>query len=191
MPCRARINAGVSWKSVLVNKKIAINLSKTLGLQEIIMGFSFYSLLVTILIMLPNLLFVIFPPKNLPAQLRDGGTLLNIMEHGGRIVFFGLFLFTATQTQPLKFSLFWALTIFFLLCYFALWIRYFRSQRDFRLLMDNVYRIPVPMAVFPILALLFAALWLKAYLSIPALACFAIGHVTNSLITEKQLRIAH
>jgi hypothetical protein len=155
------------------------------------MEFSAYSLLVIILILLPNLFFVIFPPRNLPAQLRDGGTLINILEHGGRMAFFGLFLFTSANTQAFQLSPFLALTIFFLLCYFALWIRYFLSQRDFRLLMNSVCRIPVPMAVFPILALLFAALWLKAYFSIPLLACFAIGHIKNSLITEKQLRFNH
>lgn len=155
------------------------------------MGFSIFSLLVTILIMLPNLLFFIFPPKNMPAQLRDGGTLLNILEHGGRIAFFGLFLFTPSNTQPLQLSLFLVLTGFFLLVYYALWIRYFRAHRDFRLLMDSVFGIPVPMAIFPILALLFAALWLTAYLSIPVLVCFAIGHITNSLITEEQLHSTH
>jgi hypothetical protein len=138
--------------------------------------------------MLPNLFFFIFPPKNIPAHLRDGGIFLNLLEHGGRIAFFGLFLFTPTQTQPLHFSPFLTLTAIFLLCYYALWIQYFRSHRDFRLLMASLFHIPVPMAVFPILALLFAALWLKAFPSIPALACFAIGHISNSLITEKQLR---
>jgi hypothetical protein len=151
------------------------------------MKLSIYSLIVTISILLPNLLFFVFPPSNSPAQLRDGGTLINILEHGGRIVFFGLFLFTPTQTQPNQFSLFLALTVFFLLCYYALWIRYFCSHRDFNLLMDRVMWIPVPMAVFPIVSLLFAALWLRAYPSIPGLACFAIGHITNTVLTEKQL----
>ena len=155
------------------------------------MIFSFYSLGIILAILLPNVLFLVFPPMNQPATLRDGGTLINIIEHGGRIAFLGLFLFPPPHAQPLEFSHFFILTIIFIFLYYALWIRYFRAHRDFRRLTDRVFWIPVPMAVFPLLAFLCAVLWLKASLSLPALVFFAVGHLVNTLISAKQIPPTH
>jgi len=148
---------------------------------------SIYGAIITAAILLPNLLFVVFPPRDMPAQLRDGGLLINFLEHGGRILFFGFFLVTGRQPPDLDFSLLFGLTILFTGIYYLLWVRYFLSRRKFSCLFYPIVKIPVPMAIFPILALLCGSLWLKTTLSLLPLGCFAIGHLINSIVVSRQL----
>jgi hypothetical protein len=151
------------------------------------MSFSIPALIVLLVILIPNLLFLVFPPKDMPGQLKNGGVLLNIMEQGGRILFFVIFPFTARTTAPVGFSLYLCLAILFAFLYELLWLRYFHNQRAFRCLFGPVLGIPVPMALFPILSFAFAAGWLSAYWALIPLAAFGIGHIVNTWITAQQI----
>jgi len=64
--------------------------------------------------------------------------------------------------------------------YYGLWVRYFVEGREFSSLSQPLAFIPGPMAVFPILYFLFAALWFGSILSVVLLGVFAIGHIANS-----------
>lgn len=151
------------------------------------MDFSWTGLLVAALVLLPNLLFVKLPPKNVPEKPRNGGIFIGILEHGGRILTIGLLILT-TKNGPANFLSLW---LFFmaacLIAYYILWVRYVISGMDYRRLFDTVCFIPLPMAVFPILYLLLAAFWFNSFPLIASVMIFAGGHLINSYITFRQL----
>lgn len=51
-------------------------------------GFSLKGLVLVLLPLLPNLLFFMQPAPTAATNLKDGGLFVNILEHGGRIVFY-------------------------------------------------------------------------------------------------------
>jgi CDP-diglyceride synthetase len=108
------------------------------------------------------------------------------LEHGGRVLYFVLIIFTAESGVPALTRPFFYLAAVSLLIYYLLWSRYFLRGSDYRLLFEPVLRVPLPMAVFPVLSLLFAALWLQSIPSVIAGAAFAVGHLVNSYIAYKQ-----
>ena len=151
------------------------------------MQISLPALIVLVVILIPNLLFIFFPPRSIPDQLKGGGVLLNIFEHGGRIIFFVLFLFCSNTNVPTEPNPLLFLAILFTVLYELLWLRYFINQRAFHYLYKSVAGIPVPMALFPISAFLFAAIGLGAFWALIPLLAFAAGHIINTWITAKQL----
>ena len=150
------------------------------------MGFSWKGLLITALVLFPNVLFVLLPKQNFPSNLRDGGLFINILEHGSRIIYFLLIIFMTKNNIVSHLSPFPFMMIACLIVYYILWIRYFTNGMDFRLLLDTVLSVPLPMAVFPILFLLFSALWLHSVPLTITSVLFAIGHLINSYIVYKQ-----
>jgi hypothetical protein len=151
------------------------------------MGISWKGILITALVLFPNVFFMLLPKQNMPSNLSDGGLLTNILEHGSRIVYF-ILIITMTKNSTVRYlSLFLFLMIASLIIYYILWIRYFANGMDFRLLFDTVLHVPLPMAVFPILFLLFSALWLNSIPLTITAVLFGIGHILNSYIVHKQI----
>lgn len=146
---------------------------------------SWKAIIIILLAMLPNLLFAVLPPKNAPGNLKDGGALINILEHGGRILYFIVLIFTTKDKEGSYSSPLFIGMCICLAVYFGLWIRYFAGGREFSLMSASLAFIPAPMAVFPILYLLFAALWFRSIPSVVLIGIFAIGHITNTTIAFK------
>ena len=151
------------------------------------MGISWKGILIVTLVLLPNLLFAVFLPKNMPTDLKDGGTVVNILEHGSLIIYFIVIILT-TKNSPVNYrSILLIGTVICLLIYYILWFRYFFNDREYSIIFETVMHIPLPMALFPILYLLFAALWLRNIPLTALIVLFTAGHITNSYITFKQL----
>jgi hypothetical protein len=72
-----------------------------------------------------------------------------------------------------------------IIAYYSLWIRYVIKGKDFSLCFKPLGLLPIPMAIFPVFAFGFAALWEKSiYLGL-AVIILAIGHFVNSWHTYK------
>jgi hypothetical protein len=151
-------------------------------------GFSWQGFIVVMLAMLPNILFVIFPPSNMPSKLQSGGILMDILEQGTRMSYIILFIF---MTKNTKGNSVWLIgSIVSLLVYYSLWIQYFMYGRDYIMLFSNkFFGIPLPMAVFPILYFIFAALWFNSIPIVTLVVLFAVGHIVNSYTTLQQLLV--
>ena len=54
------------------------------------------------------------------------------------------------------------------------------KKQAFSALFETVLGIPIPMALFPILAFTFGVLWLQTWLALIPLTFFTIGHIINS-----------
>lgn len=144
------------------------------------MTFSLPALLIIAIILFPNLLFVLFPPTGKPENSPEENKWISMLEHGGQILFFAVFLFLPVAAIENRNPMIMFLMIFCTVIYYALWIRYMLKKQAYNALFESVVGIPIPMAIFPILAFTFGVLWLHAWLALIPLALFAIGHFINS-----------
>ena len=149
------------------------------------MGFSIIGLLIAIFILIPNLLFVIFPPKNIPDGLKDAGIIFTLLERIGQVGCIVILSISLHNYQNLNIDIWFGLMVLCIIIYYSLWIRYVIKGHDFSLCFKPLMFLPIPMAILPVLAFVFAALWGKSiYLGI-AVVLLAIGHFTNSWNTYK------
>ncbi|WP_243695209.1 hypothetical protein [Agromyces protaetiae] len=120
------------------------------------MGLSPLGLLVSVLVLAPNLLLVAFPPR---APLPDVRVPLplTILERAGQ----ALCLVVPAVTEPGRVVWWWAVPLLAALAgYWALWGRYLATGRDGTALYRPLARVlPVPMAVLPVTVFLTAAGW--------------------------------
>lgn len=149
------------------------------------MGFSITGLLIAIFIFIPNLLLIIYPPKNVPDVLNDAGILFNVLERIGQVGCLLLLSTSKNNYQNISIDVWFVLMILCTIFYYSLWIRYVVKGQIFLLLFKPLIFLPIPMAIFPVLAFAFAALWGKSiYLGILVIF-LALGHFANSWHTYK------
>ncbi|WP_238902047.1 MULTISPECIES: hypothetical protein [unclassified Clostridium] len=152
------------------------------------MGFSIAGTLIAIAIFIPNLLIVKFPPNNAPKDSKDAGFIFTLLERIGQV---GCILILVISKEHFKnFSVnIWAVFMgICILLYYFLWIRYVIKGQEYKLLWDSLVFIPIPMAVFPVGAFLFAAI-LGESIWLGILVIFlGIGHFANSWHSYKELK---
>ncbi|KGE17024.1 hypothetical protein PWYN_20400 [Paenibacillus wynnii] len=146
------------------------------------------SLIIPTAILLPNLLFIGMPPRNLPAKVDDKDRLiLKTAEGLGRVGVFVLPLFYSIHNdQPYEILSIVGMFIFLLL-YYVGWLRYLRKGRDYLLLFSPMAGIPVPLAVSPILYFLSASIVLHSLFMFLCSLILALGHIPLSLKTYHQI----
>jgi len=153
------------------------------------MGFSLLGTLMALIILAPSFQMIKFPPENVPADVRDAGTVYTIFERVGQLGCIGILAISKDNFQQVKFGVIAAFIVLFIVVYYGLWLRYIVKGRQFKLLWDPLEFIPIPMAVLPVCAFGLAAIWGKSiWLSI-AVVCLAIGHVANSWHSYKHTKI--
>ena len=69
----------------------------------------------------------------------------------------------------------------FLALYYAVWLRYFAGGRKTELLRRAFLLVPLPLAVFPVLYYLCAAIWLHNVPAVIIMLIFGAAHITVSL----------
>ena len=86
--------------------------------------------------------------------------------------------------QKINFKSPWLfVAIVFLVLYYIVWIRYFIGGRDAALLVKSFLGIPQPLAVFPVLYFIFAAIWLHNYIAVIFMIIFGAAHNYVSYIS--------
>ena len=144
--------------------------------------------LISILALLPNILFLVFPPHNVPRELSQPARGLEIMEWFGRVgafaaPFFGWIEITGTlETIAL------VIMIGMLGLYYAGWLRYMQRGRSFVLLFQPMLGMPLPMAVAPIVYFFAASIVLHAWSLVLATVLLAIGHLYVSNLSWKDAK---
>ncbi len=147
------------------------------------LGFSWMGFIAVMLVMLPNIFYFRFPPANIPDMPQDRGHIINIVENTSRIIFMILLIFMVNGQKVKYISPYTACMLVLLLLYYWLWCRYFTGGRNYSLLNEKLLFIPEPMAVFPVLYFIAAALWLNNIPAAAAAAVFGITHIVNTYIT--------
>lgn len=139
-------------------------------------GFSIVGLIVFIIPMLINILYFMLPPANIDNNEEKNNKFLELIEQGSRVLFAIAICFFISNTELNYKSSLLYVSIIFLILYYIVWIRYFMNGRDIKILGEKFMFVPMPLAVFPVLYFLFAALWMKNYVAFAIMIIFGIAH---------------
>lgn len=151
------------------------------------MGFSLLGTILSLIILAPNLLFIKFPPVNMPADIQDAGPVFTVLERVGQVGCVAILVFSKSSFEQVRFGIVTVLIIIILSAYYGLWIRYLVKGRNIRLLYEPLSLIPIPMAIFPVAAFALGAIWCESLFLSVAVVCLAIGHFTNSWVIRTRL----
>jgi len=141
--------------------------------------------LIPILIMLPNLLWMLFPPRGQP-EGSVGSTgrlhrLMEILEWVGRIAALVIPFFYRIEAQSPRQVVALVVAALALLFYYAGWARYFLRGRRYALLFDRLLGVPIPLAISPIVCFLAASVLFGAWYLALATVILGVGHVWITL----------
>lgn len=147
-------------------------------------NFSLKGLLVVAVTLVPSVLLAIFPPQN---SLNVTSNLAStILENIGRFAVIAILLFSARRFDRRP-DVWFGLACIFGLLYYVGWGRYFFGGQTFRLLYEPIFHIPVPLAVFPVLALVAVAIWMRSIALVIAVLVMAVGHVPASYLIYREV----
>lgn len=152
-------------------------------------GFSLAGLIVFILPMLINMVYAAWPPKKTNEEYqtqemkepqnagrKQSTQVLELIENVTRILYAVLICFVVFQTKPSYKSPYLYLAVIFLVLYYIVWIRYFIHGREIAYMAKSFLGVPIPLAVFPVIYFIFAALWLGNLPAIIDMILFGIVH---------------
>ena len=144
-------------------------------------SFSWIGLVIFALPMLINIAYVMFPPAGKAEQTAAVTHWVEIVEQISRIAY--LFAVTLLVSRDkLGFRSGWLyLAAAFLVLYYAVWLRYFMGGRAIVLLSRSFFFVPMPLAVFPVLYFLCAAIWLHNLPAAIIMVIFGAAHLAVSL----------
>ena len=144
-------------------------------------SFSWIGLVIFALPMLINIAYIMFPPAGKAEQAAAVTHWVEIVEQISRIAY--LFVVTLlVSRENLSFRSVWlSLAAVFLVLYYAVWLRYFVGGREIALLSRSFLFVPMPLAVFPVLYFLCAAIWLHNLPAAIIMVIFGAAHLAVSL----------
>ena len=144
-------------------------------------SFSWIGLVIFALPMLINIVYVMFPPAGKAEQTSAVTHWVEIVEQISRIAYlFAVTLLVSRETLSFR-SVWFSLAAVFLVLYYAVWLRYFMGGREIALLSRSFLFVPMPLAVFPVLYFLCAAIWLHNLPAAIIMVIFGAAHLTVSL----------
>lgn len=145
------------------------------------LSFSWVGLVVFALPMLINIAYVLFPPTGEASSSKSVTRRVEITEAVSRIVCLVLLTFLVNK-NPLKPKSIWLLAaVVFLLLYYIVWIRYFIGGRNVALLGQPFLFVPIPLAIFPVVYYLCAAIRMGNIPAAVAMSVFGASHITVSI----------
>ena len=145
------------------------------------LSFSWVGLVVFALPMLINVAYAIFPPAGKTEQGAAIPHWIEIVEQISRIAYLAAITLWVSR-EPIQFRSVWLwLAALFLILYYAVWIRYFVGGREIALLNRAFLLVPMPLAVFPVLYFLCAAVWLHNLPAVILMTIFGTAHLTVSI----------
>lgn len=144
-------------------------------------SFSWIGLVIFALPMLINIAYVMFPPAGKAEQRAAVTHWIEIVEQISRIAYlFAVTLLVSRENLSFR-SVWFSLAAVFLALYYAVWLRYFMGGREIALLSRSFFLVPMPLAVFPVLYFLCAAIWLHNLPAAIIMVIFGAVHLTVSL----------
>ncbi len=145
------------------------------------LSFSFIGLIVFVLPMLINVVYAFFPPVGEAAVPKHTTRWVEVVETVSRIAYLLLLTFWVNQ-EPLRPRSAWLIAAAVcLILYYLVWIRYFAGGRKVAWLGKPFLFVPLPLAVFPVLYYLFAAIWMGNFPAAFMMGIFGAAHITVSV----------
>ncbi len=146
--------------------------------------------ILTIIVLLPNLIVLIFPPKEEPPKYEESMVLrgMTVIEQIGRAIVFitPLFYSINFNTNYQLFSLY--SLIIAIAFYYVGWLRYLLYGRLYKLLFEPMLGVPIPMAISPVIFFLFSSIVLDTWLLFIGTIFLAVGHIYVSYHSYNQIK---
>jgi hypothetical protein len=152
------------------------------------MNISFENIWIPGLVLLPNLIVLIKITKNIPDEIEKEPLFYFLLEKIGQIGFFILPLFYVWKIDTTLKTILLIPMFGCLILYYFCWFRFLIRDCDYKYLYLPLTKLPIPMVLFPVLYLLFAASILEAPYMIVLMIIFSIGHFKISWMKYRQLK---
>jgi len=137
--------------------------------------------IVSILILAPNLLFLVYPPLDSgtakPLEKDKTFKVMEILEWVGRLGCFILPFFYALTISDYGAILAAVVMVVAYVAYLAGWLRYLRQGRRTVTLYQPMWGLSQPMAVWPVIYFWAAAVFFNSFWLILAALVLAVGHI--------------
>ncbi len=144
------------------------------------MGFSLTGLGIVAAIFLPNLLLLPFPPRGAAPIRPPAPLVIRILERLGQAGCVAVPVISQQAFDSARIDGWFVLMLVSIALYEFLWVRYLPRGRTYAVLFGPLGVIPVPMALFPVLAFGFAAAWSRSiWIGIAAIV-LGVGHLAVS-----------
>ena len=145
------------------------------------LSFSWIGLVVFALPMIINIAYAVFPLAEKAEQTAAAARWIEIVEQISRIAYLAaITLLVSRKAVGIRSVWLW-LSAVFLVLYYIVWIRYFAGGREIALLNRPFLFVPMPLAVFPVLYYLCAAVWLHNIPAVILMTVFGAAHLTVSI----------
>jgi ABC-type transport system involved in cytochrome c biogenesis permease subunit len=143
---------------------------------------------IPLLLLLPNLAYLLWKPAGKPEAGRPGALtlILTAVERLGQLgsflspLFFPLVL---RGNRGILLSLVMAMSM---VVYYIGWTRYFGNGREYRLLFERVFSMPLPMALCPMIFLCCVALAERSLVVGACVVLLAAGHLPLSIMEKRR-----
>jgi hypothetical protein len=136
--------------------------------------------LIPLLVLLPNILMVRFPPTEKPEAASSVNRWLEALERLGQAGVFMIPCFYRVRVQGTLAGVNLAVMAMTLGVYYLDWLRYMRQGRRYALLFAPQWGLPLPMAVMPSVYFGAAAVLVRSWPLAAATLVFAVGHLAVS-----------
>lgn len=142
-------------------------------------GFSYIGAIFLLMLMIPNFIWTKHQPKNYECYVKNENKLLLYLERIGEVSVTCLVLvFDDFNINEISMNTLLLLIAFLLmLLYEWFWIRYFHSEQTMEDFYGNLFFIPIPGAVLPVIAFLLLAIYGRNLFLFIAALILGIGHI--------------
>ena len=126
-------------------------------------SFSAKGLVVFLLVLFPNILFLITADSSSQQGLEDKNQFVSAVQNIMQILLIFMLVFVKSQHKSSFKDIRFLIAISFLVSYYILWSRYFFSGMDYSVISSSVI-VSVAMALFPVIYFVLMELWLEIQL---------------------------
>ncbi|MET0954978.1 MAG: hypothetical protein ABWY68_03445 [Cryobacterium sp.] len=151
------------------------------------MEFSVAGCVVALLIFAPTLVLLVAPPRGGGLPVSGAGPIVVLLERSGQAACLALLVFSGATLSLPPVDGWLVVAVVAILAYWTLWLRYLIT-RDAWSLFAPFARVPIPMALLPVVAFAAAAGWARSPWLLGASVVLAAAHWTISWKSYALLR---
>ncbi|SDF47463.1 hypothetical protein SAMN04488542_11185 [Fontibacillus panacisegetis] len=153
------------------------------------MGFSIIGTIIAVVILLPSIIFFIkFPPRHAAEEKSKLPKIFELLEKIGQMGCIVSLVISKDFFLIEKANYFTMLMVICIALYYALWIAYAIKDGEFSVMLKPLLFIPIPGAVLPVCAFVFAALWGQCIWLGASAIILAVGHCTISWESYRRIK---
>lgn len=151
-------------------------------------GFSYVGLIFLVMLMVPNLIWTRYQPKDYDKYVGNENRVLLVFERVGEVLVSCLALiFSDFNIKPWSNWSWWMVfAAIMMILYEVFWVRYFKSARTMQDFYKSILGIPVAGATLPVIAFLLLALYGKNPILGVADIILGIGHIGIHWMHKKE-----